>query len=386
MTPGSPPLVLHVIHHLVIGGMENGLVNLINQMPASAYRHAIACVEDYSDFRQRIVRPEVEVIALHRSKVGLWHVRRELFGLCRRLRPAILHSRNQSGLDALLPARVAGVPHTVHGEHGWDVDNLDGRKWKPALLRRLHSPLVDRYLTVSKDLERYLVARVGIAPDRITQIYNGVDTARFSPTTEPRRGALPAGFCAEDSIVIGSVGRIQAVKDQATLLRAFAGLAANRPELRDRLRLVVAGDGPLLAELRKLADSLAIGPATWFPGALENIPAVLRGLDVFVLPSLNEGISNTVLEAMATGLPVLATAVGGNIELVEDGVNGRLFAAGDSAALAGLLADYASSASLRCDHSLAARRISQDRFSLQSMTNRYAAVYDSLLQADSSPR
>ena len=386
MKPESPPLVLHVIHHLVIGGMENGLVNLINQMPASAYRHAIACVEDYSDFRQRIVRPDVEVIALHRSKVGLWRVRRELFGLCRRLRPAILHSRNQSGLDALLPARIAGVPHTVHGEHGWDVDNLDGRKWKPALLRRLHSPLVDRYLTVSKDLERYLVARVGIAPDRITQIYNGVDTARFSPTTQPRRGALPAGFCDEDSIVIGSVGRIQAVKDQATLLRAFAGLAVNRPELRDRLRLVVAGDGPLLAELRKLADSLAIGPASWFPGALGNISAVLRGLDVFVLPSLNEGISNTVLEAMATGLPVLATAVGGNVELVDDGVNGRLFAVGDSAALAGLLADYASNASLRRDHSLAARRISQDRFSLQAMTDRYAAVYDSLLQAGSSPR
>ena len=386
MKPESPPLVLHVIHHLVIGGMENGLVNLINQMPASAYRHAIACVEDYSDFRQRIVRPDVEVIALHRSKVGLWRVRRELFGLCRRLRPAILHSRNQSGLDALLPARIAGVPHTVHGEHGWDVDNLDGRKWKPALLRRLHSPLVDRYVTVSKDLERYLVECVGIAPDRITQIYNGVDTARFSPTTQPRRGALPAGFCDEDSIVIGSIGRIQAVKDQATLLRAFAGLAANRPELRDRLRLVVAGDGPLLAELRKLADSLAIGPASWFPGALENISAVLRGLDVFVLPSLNEGISNTVLEAMATGLPVLATAVGGNVELVDDGVNGRLFAVGDSAALAGLLADYASNASLRRDHSLAARRISQHRFSLQAMTDRYVAVYDSLLLAGSSPR
>ena len=385
MNKNSPPLVLHVIHHLVIGGMENGLVNLINHMPASAYRHAIACVEDYSDFRQRIVRPDVEVIALQRSQVGLWRLRRGLFRLCRRLQPAILHSRNQSGLDALLPARVAGVPHTVHGEHGWDVDNLDGRQWKPALLRRMHSPLVERYVTVSKDLERYLVTRVGIGPRRISQIYNGVDTTRFAPDPAPRRrDVLPAGFCDENSIVIGTVGRIQAVKDQATLLRAFAELAARQPHLLDRLRLVVAGEGPLLAELRTLAESLAISAVSWFPGAMKNVPELLRAFDVFVLPSLNEGISNTVLEAMATGLPVLASAVGGNVELVEDGVTGQLFGAGDSLALAALLSDYAANAALRQNHSSAARRICLQRFGLQEMTDRYAALYDSLLQTESS--
>src|SRR5579872_4525809 len=90
------PLVLHVIHHLVTGGMENGLVNLVNTMPESSYRHAIACIEDYSAFRDRIRRPGVEVIALHRSRVGIWRTRRELFTLCRRLRPAIIHSRNMS--------------------------------------------------------------------------------------------------------------------------------------------------------------------------------------------------------------------------------------------------------------------------------------------------
>jgi hypothetical protein len=111
--------------------MENGLVNLINNMPTNAYRHAIVCIEDYSEFRKRITRKDVEVFALHRSQIGVWRLRHELFKICRRLRPNIVHSRNQSGLDALLPAKLAGVPHTIHGEHGWDIDDLNGFRKNP---------------------------------------------------------------------------------------------------------------------------------------------------------------------------------------------------------------------------------------------------------------
>jgi sugar transferase (PEP-CTERM/EpsH1 system associated) len=369
---------MHVIHHLVVGGMENGLVNLINRMPGHAYGHAIVCVEDYSDFRRRITRPDVEVIALHRSRIGVWALRRELYRVCRRLKPTILHSRNLSGLDALLPARLAGVPRAVHGEHGWDVDDLSGARIRPALLRRLHAPLVSRYITVSKDLEHYLVRRVGIDERRISQIYNGVDTARFAPAPGDRRVALPPGFCPVGAIVVGTVGRLQPVKDQATLLHAFAALTGRRPELRKLLRLAIIGDGPKLDELRQLAHGLDIGAATWFAGALGSVHEVLQALDVFVLPSLNEGISNTVLEAMASGLPVLATAVGGNIELIREGVNGRTFPAGDAEALATLLADYIDRPALRAAHGRAARQIAEENFSLDAMTHRYTAVYDAL--------
>ena len=216
------PLILHVIHHLVVGGMENGLVNLINRMPQECLRHAVACIEDYSDFCQRITRADTEVIALHRAKIGVWKMRYELFELCRRLRPRVVHSRNLSGLDALAPAKLAGVRHCIHGEHGWDMHDLYGTRWRPAILRRLHSPLVDRYIVVSKDLERYLIRRVGIAASRISQIYNGVDTERFSPSRGEPGNGLPADFADQDMLVIGTVGRLQPVKDQATLLRAFA--------------------------------------------------------------------------------------------------------------------------------------------------------------------
>jgi sugar transferase (PEP-CTERM/EpsH1 system associated) len=379
------PLVLHAIHHLVVGGMENGLVNLINNMPPSRYRHAIACIEGYSSFRDRISRPDVEVVALQRSRIGIWRLREEILRLCRRLQPTILHSRNLSGLDALLPARLAGVRHTVHGEHGWDVDNINGRKWKPALLRRLHSPLVDRYVTVSKDLERFLVERIGIAAARITQIYNGVDTNRFSPSPSKPLGWLPPGFQRDDLILIGTVGRIEPVKDHATLLRAFSSLVTDRSDLRNRLRLVVVGDGPLLTDLRALAASLGIDSLTWFPGALDTVPDVLRSLDIFVLPSLNEGISNTILEAMATGVPIVASEVGGNVELLVEGTSGRFFPAGDIGGLARLLGEFATDTSKSRGYGRSARQMAVERYSLLAMVAGYEAVYDLVRRKDAPP-
>jgi len=351
--------------------MENGLVNLINRMPQEYLRHAVACIEDYSDFRQRISRADTEVFALHRSKTGVWKMRKELFQLCRSLQPRVVHSRNLSGLDVLAPARLAGVRHCIHGEHGWDVSDLDGTRWRPALLRRIHSPLVDRYVVVSKDLERYLVRRVGIAAGRISQIYNGVDTERFTPRPSGAANGFPAEFAEQDTLVIGTVGRIQPVKDQVTLLKAFAELVQRYA----RLRLAVIGDGPLLGDLRRFAETLGIAKLTWLPGAIDNIPDALRRFDGFVLPSLMEGISNTLLEAMASGVPVVATAAGGNLELVDDGYCGRLFPPGDVVTLARLLAAYVADPLLRQTHAIAARRIAVERFSLGTMVRRYQEIY-----------
>ena len=370
------PLILHVIHHLATGGLENGLVNLINNLPESRFRHAVACIEDFSDFRLRVTRADTPVIALHRSRIGVWRLRHGLFHLCRQLRPTIVHSRNQSGLDALLPARLAGVSHCIHGEHGWDIGDLDGRSIKPALLRRLHSPLVDRYITVSASLKKYLVERVGISSARVTQIVNGVDTARFAPPTEQVRRLLPEDFAGSNRLIIGTVGRVQAVKDHETLLRAFARQAKREGEAGTTARLVIAGDGPLRESLIRLAEALGISSLTWFPGSVNNVPELLKTFDIFVLPSLAEGISNTLLEAMATGLPLLATATGGNLELVADHLNGRLFQPGDLAALSGLLSQYLADQSLRRMHGNKAREMAVTRFSLPVMMDNYQTVYE----------
>ncbi|SJM90244.1 Sugar transferase, PEP-CTERM/EpsH1 system associated [Crenothrix polyspora] len=376
MVVDERPLIMHVIHHLLMGGMENGLVNLINNLPESRFRHVIVCIENDSEFRERIVRKDVSIVVLNRSRIGVWALRRQLFGLCRSLKPAIVHSRNLSGLDALLPARLAGVPYCVHGEHGRDVDDLDGSNRKLALLRALHRPLINRYITVSKDLQDYLVGRVGVAVTRITQIYNGVDTGRFTPASDKPRSVLPENFQSPDKIVIGTVGRLQAVKDQATLLRAFAGLLEKHPDKASCLRLAIVGGGPLFDELRKLADSLGLTENLWLPGKADNIADILKAFDLFVLPSLAEGISNTILEAMATGLPCMVTAVGGSVELVTDGYNGKFFNPGDVHRLCDVMADYVSNAELRKQHGQNARQTVLERFSLDAMMFNYQQVYE----------
>ena len=374
------PLILHVIHHFVTGGMENGLVSLINHLPASKFRHAIVCIEDYSDFRLRLKRGDTEIVALHRSRIGPWRMRYELFRTIRRLRPAIVHSRNQSGLDALLPARLAGVRHCVHSEHGWDVNDLHGHNRKQILLRWLHSPLVERYMTVSRTLKDYLVERVRVRSNRVTTICNGVDTDKFRPAAAKPAGLLPEGFASGHELIVGTVGRLQPVKDQRTLLHAFGKLIEERPGARARARLIVVGDGPLAEPLRALAQTLGIADVTWFAGNRGDVGALLQSMDVFVLPSLAEGISNTVLEAMATGVPVLATRVGGNLELVKEGVNGRLFEVGDAAMLSALLAACLDDSAACRMQGVRARDMAVREFSLQAMVDHYCAAYESLMK------
>jgi len=373
------PLILHVIHHLVTGGMENGLVSLINNLPASSFRHGIVCIEDYSDFRNRLNGSETEVVALQRSRIGTWRMRYRLFRMFRQLKPAIVHSRNKSGLDALLPARLAGVPHCVHGEHGWDVHDLDGLSIKERVLRRLHSPLVERYVTVSRSLRDYLVERVGIRPERITTICNGVDTDKFRPADRKPAGVLPADLSGDGLVIMGTVGRLQPVKDQQTLLAAFADLVRESGDAAASARLLMVGNGPLREALEQRAQALGIAHLTCFVGDRTDVAQLLQCMDVFVLPSLAEGISNTILEAMATGLPVIATRVGGNVELVRDGECGALFEAGDAAALKRLLAGYLVDPGSRRRHGERSRQLAVESFSLKAMVEGYRGAYERLI-------
>lgn len=373
-------LILHVLHHLVTGGMENGLVNLINHLPESRWRHRVLCIEDFSEFRDRIRRPDVDVIALHRSKIGTWALRRRIFDECRACRPVIVHTRGLSGLDALPPAWLAGKNVRVHSEHGWDVDNLDGTRLRPALLRRLHSAFVDRYVTVSKDIESYLRGRVGIASSRIEQIYNGVDIDRFQPRQGQRSGALPPEFAGPGTLLIGTVGRLQRVKDQGTLLNAVARLGERRPDLAARLRVAIVGGGPMQGALQREAVALGVAQQTWFAGSVNNVPEILSSFDVFVLPSLMEGTSNTLLEAMACALPVLATKVGGNVELVREGVYGHFFEPRDAGGLASLLERYADDMTIVQTQGHAAREMAVREFSLPAMIRRYGELYESVAQ------
>ena len=295
------------------------------------------------------------------------------------LRPDIVHTRNLSGLEYLIPATLAGVPGRIHGEHGRDMYDLDGSNVKYNLLRKLIRPVVHHYTAVSKDLGDWLVRTVGIYPDRVTQIYNGVDLQRFYPRSGPRPPLGPAGFAPPGVVVMGTVGRMEAIKDQLTLVRAFLHLLDSEPGACMRLRLVIIGDGLLREESSLLLQAADAEHLAWLPGERADIPDVMRGLDLFVLPSLREGISNTILEAMASGLPVVATRVGGNPELVEEGKTGMLVPPAHPVRLAEAIHTYLANSGQLPRHGQAGRQRAEARFSMEAMVTSYLAVYDAVL-------
>jgi sugar transferase (PEP-CTERM/EpsH1 system associated) len=234
-------------------------------------------------------------------------------------------------------------------------------------------------VALSRDLADYLTQRVGIKSSRVEQLYTGVDTDRFAPAPGGRQAISGCPFGDASHWLVGTVGRMQTVKDQTLLARAFVGALARQPALRSRLRLVMVGDGPLRDQSLATLREAGVADLAWLPGERVDVPDVMRGLDCFVLPSKAEGISNTILEAMACGLPVVATDVGGNRELVDAGQTGALVPSGDVDALAATLVLLANDpASARVQGGAGRERV-LECFSLQSMVASYQRVYHDVL-------
>jgi sugar transferase (PEP-CTERM/EpsH1 system associated) len=375
--PELRPLICHVVYRFAVGGLENGVVNLINRLPPERWRHAVVSLTDIdAGFAARIHTSGVALHALHKPPgqgCMQWPALARLF---RDLRPAIVHTRNLAALEAQAAAWWAGVPGRVHGEHGRDVEDPHGTSRKHQWMRRAYRPFVHHTIALGRELADYCRTRVGTPPERLHTIYNGVDAECFSPAQNGRAAITGCPFDDPSLWILGTVGRMLTVKSQPTLARAFVTALRDAPLLRKRVRLVFVGDGPLRAECEAVLAEAGLSDLAWFAGQRGDVPEVMRGLDGFVLPSLAEGISNTILEAMASALPVIATKVGANSELVEDGLTGHLVEAGRPDALALALRRLSESPA-------EARRMGQrgrDRvlakYSLASMVRNYETIYN----------
>jgi sugar transferase (PEP-CTERM/EpsH1 system associated) len=374
------PLIAHVLFRLGTGGLENGVVNLINTMPEEKYRHAVICMTDYTDFRNRIKKADVAVYCLNKKPGKDFAVYFRLWKLLREIKPDILHTRNLSALEAQLSGLLAGVKHRVHGEHGRDIDDVDGTNPRYVLLRRLFRPVVARYVPMSKDLESWLMNQIRVPAKKITQIYNGVDLTRFRISDGKTAGLLPPGFHSPGLLLIGTVGRLDPVKDQITLVQAFIELVKTVPGASDKARLVVVGGGALQPKLKELSRDAGTDDLIWFAGERNDVADIMQTLDLFVLPSINEGISNTILEAMATALPVIATDVGGNPELVIHNETGYLVPKQEPVAMAEAFKHYLDNPGLLAVHGAAGRARCESTFSLDRMIADYMNIYDSVME------
>jgi sugar transferase (PEP-CTERM/EpsH1 system associated) len=374
-------LIVHVVYSFSIGGLENVIVQLINRLPAAEFKHVLVSLTSISDFKNRITRNDVEFIELHKPPGHAFALYPKIFSLLRRLKPDVVHSCNLAALEITPLAWLAGVPLRVHAEHGWDAHDPHGANPRYRVLRKIYKPFVSHYVAVSQDLDNYLAQRIGVPQRRRSCVANGVDTELFTPplasVASTRQAVAGCPFVPGQHWLAGTVGRLQTVKNQPLLARAFVRLIELHPQARERARLVIVGEGPLRAEVERILAQAGLQDLAWLAGASNDVAAIMQTLDCFVLPSQAEGTSCTLQEAMACGLPVVATAVGGTPDLVDDGVTGRLVPSDDVDALADALCLSYSKPDTARSYAAAGRAKAVAKFGVGAMVERYRALFSS---------
>ena len=366
----EPLDIVHVVENLERGGLERMVIDLVGVQHAAGHRCRVICLFQPGALAGELEAQGIQVQACRKRGGFDLAALRCLRGWLRATPGAVVHTHNANAHYHTVAA-AAGllIARLVNTRHGMGAAQPRSRgEW-------LYRRAMRRTDTVTAVCEaaRARFAQQGVSPrGRLLSVPNGIRIDRFSPATEERRAALRSELgLAPDTRIIGTVGRLNPVKDQATLLRAFACLHG---EFADTA-LVLVGDGALRAALEAQAAALGIAAAVRFLGDRSDVRELLQGFDLFALSSLSEGYSMALLEACASGLPIVATDVGGNREIVADGRNGRLVPpARDDAlaeAFATLLRDPAGTAAMgRAGRDWALREAS-----IGTMAGRYDALY-----------
>jgi sugar transferase (PEP-CTERM/EpsH1 system associated) len=353
------------------GGLENGVMNLIHHLDAAQFEHCVCTTRALGPNAERLPS-RVRRLHLGEGDRSRFQVAK-LMRVIRQVRPDVVHSRNWGTIEAVIAARLQGCK-IVHSEHGLETGADAREPWRRVAFRRLAYHLSDRVLCVSRQLRDFHARSTGFPARRMTVVHNGVDSRRFGPDPAGRARMRHELGIREDEFCLGCVGNLLPVKDHATLLKALGRLG----ELVRGWHLMVAGEGPERPRLEAAAAGLSSRMRISFLGRSTRVPEMLNAFDVYVLPSVNEGISNSLLEAMATGLPVIAGDVGGNPEVVEDRVSGLLFPRGDAACLGSQLELLSSQGAMREELGAAARRRVREMFSIDSMAQSYERLYRGL--------
>ena len=356
---------MHVVFAFHPGGMELGVLKLVNGLDPRRIQSSICSTRPGGGLAP-LLAPHVPLFELRRRDGNDPRLVWEMYRLFRRERPHIVHTHAWGTLiEGLIAARMAAVPIVVHGEHG----TLQLR-WRQRLFQRYAWSHVDRLLSVSTRLAERMAHQVAFPPDRIQTIHNGVELSRFQRRITPDEARRELGLPASTPVV-GAVGRLVPVKDHVSLVEAVAMLGRNGLQAI----LVIAGEGPERETIRGRASALGIEHQVRLLGHRTDIQTVFAALDVFVLSSQSEGLNNTILEAMAAGLPVVATRVGGADEMVIDGVTGLLVPPGSPEKIAEALSRLLSDASARLAMGQAGRARAETEFDLGRTLLKYEHMY-----------
>lgn len=360
--------VMHVVLSLDCGGLEHLVVQLARQLQENGVKSEVACLDKKGKLGQLAAQSGIEVFELGKKNGLDFGLAWELSRLIRTRKTDLVHTHNFGPLIyGSVAARLAGK-RCINTRHG----RTD--KQVPAWIWRLNSFVV----CVSQDTKNHLLEYNRIPAEKMRVIYNGIlpEGFRRKLNTEEKQSLKRKLCLREDSFVIGTTGRLAKEKDQATLLKASSQIA----QRATNVELVLAGDGPLRPELEKLAQELGLGDHVKFLGYRNDIAQLLNIFDVYALSSIREGLSLSILEAMAAGLPVVATEVGGNPEVVIEGKTGYLVPCASAEKLGSAIMKLYNDRPLAQAMGEAGRKAIHEKFDLDHMASQYERLYKEALK------
>jgi glycosyltransferase involved in cell wall biosynthesis len=370
--------IFYLVDSLNVGGTETQAVELARRMDLAKYEVTLACLRKQGPLLERLNGSAVNIVEFHPqggidSLRGLYQVAR-MAAYLRRGKFDVVHAHDLwSNMVAVVAGKFAGVPVIVtsqrdlsHGE--WYQSNR--KKW----LRRAQNAS-SAVVTNARTIREGLVGQEGLAADKVRVIYNGVDLERFESRPTMRARLFPGTERAKLIVLVGNMH--SDVKGHSTLIAAAREVVSRFPQAR----FVLVGDGEKRKQFEAAVQAAGIAANFMFLGRRNDVADILAACDIAVLPSAAEGMPNAVLEYMAACLPVVASAVGGNLEVIADGATGLLVPAGDAAALGQALSRLLADDLLSLRIARNGRELVEQRFSFERLTREVGALYEELLQA-----
>lgn len=370
--------VAYIIDNLEYGGVQKYVVDIVNNLDRKRFSPYVYCLKKAGPLMNKLEN-ELPVYEFDMKTGNNLSLITELARTFRNENIDVIHSNNWiTFVEAVLAKKVSGVPVIIHAQHGMEMNDEEAcsrlKRYKRNRVRQILSYFTDSIVVVS-EATREFVAQGWKAPEeKIKLIYNGVDITPFENKKNMRFEKRSELGLSEDLLVVGSVGRLMRVKNYTCLLRAFSMIAGEF----NGVKLLLVGDGPDKNKMELLAKELNISDMVMFMGTRPDINELLSVMDVFVLPSISEGISLSILEAMASHVPVIASNVGGNPEIINN-ENGMLFSSDDHVELSGALRILIEEPSRRKEFSISGRRSVEEKFALKRMVKDYENLYLTLL-------
>jgi len=371
--------IAHVVYSFGTGGIENGIVNIINNINNEKFYHIICCLTKTGNFEDRLLFDNYIIYSLNKKNGNDIIIPIKLIKIFRFHNVDIVHLRGWPTLiEGVIAALISRVQSIIYGFHGKTASEVNGSKFIRKFAEKFALKFVDKVITLSDIMKISYSNYLDMDCKFIDVIHNGVDTNKFRQMPERDRIRCDFGIQNYD-IVIGSIGRIDPVKDFDTLLRSFKTILENY----SNVKLIIVGSGTELKRLKRVAFDLGINENTIFTGHRDDIHKILNVIDIYAQTSTYEGFSNTILEAMSTSLPIVATNVGGNSFIVKDKENGFLVEVGLEDQLCEKLSVLISSAELRKNFGRLSRSIVLEKFSIIKTVGDYEQFYSNLFDQNS---